>query len=92
MKKMIKNVGLRNTRIFLVLTAMTLFICCQKDDESSTHIEGHLHEQLQTTTIHVSLDKIPKVVEYGSKSGDHIEDFTIEKSITINNAVYYNLS
>ena len=66
---MIKNVRLWNTRIFLVVIAMTLFICCQKDDESSTPIEGCLHEQLQTTTIHVSLDEIPKVGEYLSHIG-----------------------
>ena len=61
---MIKNLGLCRARIFLVLTAMTLFICCQKDNETPTQLLGHLHEQLQTTTIRVSLDKIPKVAEY----------------------------
>ncbi|MFC4636369.1 hypothetical protein ACFO3O_20855 [Dokdonia ponticola] len=77
---MIKNVKLLRARIFLVLTAMTLFICCQKDDEPSTHLGRHLHEQLQTTTT-VSLDEIPKVAEYLSTLGDHRGHFTIEKSV-----------
>ena len=85
MKKMIKNLGLCRTRIFLVLTAMTLFICCQKDDEPSTHLGGHLHEQLQTTTSRVSLDEIPEVADYLSKLGDHRGHFTIKKSVETNN-------
>ena len=85
MKKMIKNVGLWDTRIFLVLTVMTLFICCQKDDEPSTHLGGHLHEQLQTTTNRVSLDEIPEVADYLSILGDHRGHFTIEKSVETNN-------
>ncbi|MFC4633485.1 hypothetical protein ACFO3O_06180 [Dokdonia ponticola] len=83
---MIKNLVLWRTRIFLFLTAMALFICCQKDDDGSFPLlEAHQHEQLQTTTTIVSLDEIPKVADYLSTLGDHRGHFTIEKSIIANN-------
>ncbi|MFC4636699.1 hypothetical protein ACFO3O_22570, partial [Dokdonia ponticola] len=81
---MIKNVGFWTTRIFLVLTAMTLFIACQKDDDGSPpSLEAHHHQDLQTqnNVTSVSLNDIPRVAAYLSTLGDHRGHFTIDKSV-----------
>ena len=69
---MIKNLGLWRIKIFLILTTMTLFIACQKDDEASSpqlEINQTSNSQLQTITTNVNLDEIPKVADYLSTIG-----------------------
>lgn len=75
---MIKNEGLWRIRIFLILTTITLFVGCQKDDEASPQLE--IHENLQTTTSNVTIEKIPSIMNYLSTKGNNRGQFTITKS------------
>ena len=77
---MIKNTGLWRTRIFLVLTAMTLFICCQKDDAGSSQELQNSIEETHLITNTVSADDIPEIMNYLSTKGDSRGHFTINKS------------
>ncbi|WP_299212896.1 hypothetical protein [uncultured Dokdonia sp.] len=82
---MIRNVGFWRARIFLVLTAMTLFLCCQKDDEpSSLQTQETQVSNSLTFKSNVTTDEIPDVMDYLSTKGDSRGHFTISKSNTNN--------
>lgn len=77
---MITKTGFWRTRIFLILTAMTLFVGCQKDDEASSLQSQEIQESNSFTVISkVSTDEIPKIMNYLTTKGDRKGQFTITK-------------
>lgn len=62
---MIKKTGFWKRRLFLALTTMTLFLACQKDDDSSSTVEvDQTTSQSKTTTRKISADNIPDIMQY----------------------------